>query len=148
MVSFSGDCEVSLGPLNLINQWWGSSRAGCGMLFNCSLVQSFVLFNLRGIKLGYKGPCFCCRTTPAIQQQALCLIPDPPQGWSRENWRDITPCSPSPRCLDTLAFLWVPHHCQWVSQGVLMAKGGSLAVRITQEFSRYLPCFLSLSVKL
>lgn len=147
MVSFSGDCEVSLGPLNLINQWRGSSRAGCGMLFNCSLVQSFVLFNLRRIKLSYKGPCFCCRTTPAMQQQALCLIPDPPGDGAGRTGTAL----PSPPLHSTYKY-WLfcgsPHHCHWASQGVPLAKGGSLAVNITQEFSRYLPHFLSLNVKL
>lgn len=148
MVSFSGDCEVSLGPLNLINQWRGSSRAGCGMLFNCSLVQSFVLFNLRRIKLGYKGPCFCYRTTPAMPQQALCLIPDPPGDGAGGLRGTSLPAPPLHTAWTHWHFCGSPHHLQWVSQGVLLAKGASLAVNIIQEFSRYLPCFLSLNVKL
>lgn len=145
MVCFSGDCEVSLSPLNLINQWRGSPSAGCGMLFNCSLVQSFVLFNLQRIKLCYKGPCFCRRTTPAMQQQALHSIPDPPpQGYGREKGKDDSPYSHSLRWLDPQV---PPIAVSELPRAALLAKGVSL-VNITQEFSRYLPRFLSLNVKL
>lgn len=144
---FSGDCEVSLGPLNLINQRRGSRSAGCGMFFNCSLVQSLVLFNLRQIKLCYKGPCFCRRTTPAMQQQALCSIPDPPGDVAGREGRMALPAPPH----HTAWTRWHFHGSPPISaselpRAALLAKGISLAVNITEEFSRYLPRFLSLNV--
>lgn len=140
MVSFSGDWEVSLAPLNLINQRRGFPSAGCGMLFNCSLVQSFVLFNLRRIKLCYKGLCFCSRTTPtapATQIRAPCPIPD-----TREEEKGSSTCWPA-----CLALSPTHHFHQGCRAGeVLGAKrlAGrvSWAVNRTQEFSRYLARYL------